>query len=172
MVYAEKTHEKPAEALPIEGELSYHRLMKRIYRPHYLFLGCALALTAFGTGTPAQTKTVIKETTAHPSATWDADRLFKEFCAVCHGADGRGGGPAAAALKTGPGDLTQITRRSEGKFPYLKMRSIINGDERIVAHGTSEMPVWGDVFKSISSNQTFGQMRVEALVKYLQSIQR
>ena len=38
--------------------------------------------------------------------------------------------------------------------------------------GTGEMPIWGDVFKSISANETFGQMRVDMLVKYLQSIQR
>ncbi len=52
------------------------------------------------------------------------------------------------------------------------MRAILKGDEAIVAHGTTEMPVWGDIFKSISANPTFGQMRVDALVKYLQSIQR
>jgi len=91
---------------------------------------------------------------------------------VCHGVDGKGAGPAAAGLKNSPGDLTQITRHSGGKFPDLRMRSILNGAEPIVSHGTSDMPIWGDVFKSISANQTFGQMRVDALVKYLQTIQR
>lgn len=120
----------------------------------------------------AQPAKVVKQASARTTGAWSGDQLYKEFCAVCHGVDGKGGGPAASGLKTNPTDLTQISRRNGNKFNDLRIRSVIGAGEGIVSHGTAEMPVWGDVFKSISANQTFGQMRVDALVKYLQSIQR
>ena len=120
----------------------------------------------------AQTPKVLKQTKAHTSNSWSGDQLYKEFCAVCHGIDGKGNGPAASALKAPPTDLTQFSRRNNNKYNELKMRNIIGNSDAVGAHGNSEMPVWGDVFKSISANETFGQMRVDALVKYLQTIQK
>lgn len=35
-------------------------------------------------------------------------KIFESNCAVCHGAEGRGDGPAAAALPKRPDDLSQI----------------------------------------------------------------
>jgi mono/diheme cytochrome c family protein len=146
--------------------------MNRILTPHYLFISAILTLTALTGNAVAQTQKVVKQTNAHPTTATTGDQLYKEFCAVCHGVDAKGNGPAASALKTNPGDLTQITRRNDNKFPDLKVRFIINGADAVGAHGNSDMPVWGDVFKSISPNQTFAQMRVDSLVKYLQTIQR
>ena len=146
--------------------------MKRIFTSHYLLISAILTVTALAGNSMAQNQKAIKETNAHPTNAWSGDQLYGEFCAVCHGADAKGNGPASSALKSNPTDLTQITRRNGTKFPDLKMRAILEGSETIGAHGTSDMPIWGDVFKSISANQTFGQMRVDALVKYLQSIQR
>jgi mono/diheme cytochrome c family protein len=34
--------------------------------------------------------------------------LFQQYCQACHGAEGRGDGPAAASLPQRPEDLTQI----------------------------------------------------------------
>jgi mono/diheme cytochrome c family protein len=140
--------------------------------PHYLLVSTLLTLTALTGNALAQTQKTIKQTNAHPTSATSGDQLYKEFCAVCHGVDAKGGGPAASALKTNPSDLTQIARRNENKFPDLKVQYIINGADAVGAHGNSDMPVWGDVFKSISPNQAFAQMRVAALVKYLQTIQR
>ena len=39
----------------------------------------------------------------------DGRLLFRAYCAACHGADGKGGGPAAASLKSPPPDLTLIS---------------------------------------------------------------
>jgi len=127
-----------------------------------------LALT---TAVFAQTKQVkmepIQSTTAHTGAD-----LFREFCAVCHGADAKGNGPAADALKTRPSDLTQISRHNGNKFPTLHVHRIISGEDAVAAHGNRDMPTWGDMFKSISPDSTFADMRVRALVDYLQRIQR
>lgn len=145
--------------------------MNQVFQSHYLLLAVLTAATLTGTGS-AQTPKEVKQTNARPTGAWTGDQLYKEFCAVCHGTDGKGNGPAASALKVNPTDLTQISRRNSNKFNELKMRSVLAGGEDISAHGTPDMPIWGDVLKSISANPAFGQMRVDALVKYLQSIQR
>jgi len=134
-----------------------------------IFISLTLLLAATAS---AQAPKVLKETNAHTSNSWTGDQLYKEFCAVCHGIDGKGSGPAASALKVTPTDLTQFSRRNGNRYNDLKMRGIINNTDAVGAHGTTEMPIWGDIFKSISANATFGQMRVDALVKYLQSMQK
>jgi len=119
----------------------------------------------------AQTK-VVKEVNAHPTNAWRGPDLHTEVCAVCHGAEGHGNGPAASALKTSATDLTTIARRNNNKYPELKIQQIIKGDPNIPAHGSADMPTWGNVFKSISANGAFAEMRINALVTYIQQIQR
>lgn len=97
--------------------------------------------------------------------------LFRAYCASCHGADGKGNGPTAAALKTKPPDLTTISRRSGGKFPSQRVREVIAGDNRIAAHGSREMPVWGPIFHQVERDRDWGYVRMENLTKYLESIQ-
>jgi len=125
-----------------------------------------IAGAAFG-----QEKTV-KVVPVQPTATLNGADLYHEYCAVCHGVDGRGSGPAAAALKEAPSDLTQITRHNDGKFPALSVREIILGQNRIAAHGSQEMPVWGGLFRSISTSNSFVELRVQSLLEYLEKIQR
>ena len=143
--------------------------MIKMFRSLILLTSASLILA--GTAA-AQAPKVLKQTNARTSDAWSGDQLFREFCAVCHGIDAKGNGPAAPALKSAPTDLTQFSRRNNSKYPELRMRDILNNREAVPAHGNSEMPVWGDIFKSISANQTFGQMRVDALVKYIQTIQK
>src|SRR5713101_3052138 len=50
------------------------------------------------------------------------------YCAVCHGTDGKGGGPAATALKVPPTDLTLLSKNNGGKYPALKVTGAIHGD--------------------------------------------
>lgn len=141
-------------------------------RPCSLICGSFLVLVGFLTSTAvAQTK-VIKEVNAHQSGAWTGPDLYTEFCAVCHGADGKGNGPAASALKVQPTDLTTIMRTSNNKFPDLRIKQIILGDGAVAAHGSLDMPTWGSIFKSISSNGAFADMRVNALVAYVKGIQR
>ena len=119
----------------------------------------------------AQTKQ-IKVEPAKTTNAWKGDELYREFCAVCHGVDAKGNGPAADAMKTKPSDLTQINRHNGDKFPVLHMRRVISGQDSVVAHGSLDMPTWGNSFKSISANATFAEMRINALVEYLQKIQK
>src|SRR5690242_13181383 len=96
---------------------------------------------------------------------------FRAYCASCHGADGKGNGPAAAALKTKPPDLTTINRRSGGKFPSQRVRETIAGNNRVAAHGSREMPIWGPVFHQVERDRDWGYVRMESLTKYLELIQ-
>jgi hypothetical protein len=42
----------------------------------------------------------------------------------------------------------------------------------VVAHGSTGMPVWGDLFKSLDAGRTtMAQMRVANLTAYIKSIQ-
>jgi mono/diheme cytochrome c family protein len=52
-------------------------------------------------------------------------KIFRYYCAACHGADGRGHGPASVALKHRVSDLTLISQRNGGKFPYQRVKEII-----------------------------------------------
>jgi mono/diheme cytochrome c family protein len=67
--------------------------------------------------------------------------LYKTLCASCHGADGGGDGPAAAALTPPPADL----RRSTLSLPQLM--TVIDGRRTVRAHGDAAMPVWGKTFE-------------------------
>src|SRR4051794_11199101 len=89
---------------------------------------------------PAQT-TKIKEVPVKLSGTTDGSQLYREHCAVCHGVDAKGAGPAAPALKKAPTDLTTISKRNGGKYPALAVQQKIKGGE-IMEHGTVDMPIW------------------------------
>jgi hypothetical protein len=41
----------------------------------------------------------------------------------------------------------------------------------VTAHGPSDMPIWGPVFRSLSGDRSVETMRMQNLVGYLESIQ-
>ncbi len=99
--------------------------------------------------------------------------MYKQYCASCHGLDGKGNGPAAPALKAPIPDLTTMAKRSsDGKFPYNRVYSVINGTVEMPAHGSKEMPVWGRIFWRMSEgHQAEVQQRVVNLTKYIEKMQ-
>jgi len=105
-----------------------------------------------------------------PIPAW-GKRLFLKHCSACHGSDGRGAGPAAAALKTAPPDLTQLRRAHEGKFPFLWVVGFIDGERPLPAHGSREMPIWGEVFRWREDDRG-AKAQIYALAVYIESIQR
>jgi len=131
-----------------------------------LALGCFVAFAA--DEAPGKT---IKKVNAQPTATLNGADLFKEYCAVCHGSDAKGSGPAADALKKRPADLTQLARKNGGNFPELHVMNYIKGQDVVASHGSRDMPVWGSIFSQMSSNQDLVQVRVYALLKYIEEVQ-
>lgn len=99
-------------------------------------------------------------------------RLFRTYCASCHGTTGRGNGPLADQLRRTPPDLTQFTRRNGGVFPSERVHRIIDGRD-VPIHGDREMPIWGDVFKTAPGGSSAGAVkaRIDAIVRYLEGIQ-
>jgi len=98
--------------------------------------------------------------------------MYTSYCAVCHGTDGKGGGPAASALKVPPTDLTQLSKNNGGKYPTMKVVASIHGESALPAHGSKEMPVWGSLFWNMSGgHEGEVQQRVANLTKYIESLQ-
>lgn len=97
--------------------------------------------------------------------------LYHEYCASCHGLDGRGNGPVASALNTRPSDLTRIAERNGGIFPLERVKKIIAGDQIVSAHGPREMPVWGPIFHQVEKDRDYGHVRLQNLAEYLRTLQ-
>ncbi|HXG94598.1 MAG TPA: cytochrome c [Blastocatellia bacterium] len=97
-------------------------------------------------------------------------KLFLQYCASCHGPSGRGEGKVAALLKNGAPDLTLLQPPGE-KFPFYRVQTTIDGEKAIDAHGTSQMPVWGTVFRK-TSGELQRNADIYSLVKFVESIQR
>jgi mono/diheme cytochrome c family protein len=99
--------------------------------------------------------------------------LFQFYCSSCHGRDGKGNGSAASALKVPPPDLTTLAQRNHGTFPAEGVQAFIKGEGRLTtpAHGSSDMPVWGPIFKGLDNRDAVNAARIENLVKYIESIQ-
>jgi mono/diheme cytochrome c family protein len=113
------------------------------------------------------------ETTSSERKTVEGAKIFRYYCAACHGSDGRGHGPASVALKDPAPDLTLISKRSGGKFPYQRVKKIIAGEEPgRPAHGDREMPIWGPIFHEVESDQDWGEVRLDAITKHIESIQQ
>ncbi len=83
---------------------------------------------------------------AVPGTVCEAPRVFVRYCNACHGMEGRGNGPAATALQPPPADLTRIAQRRDGLFPVAEVTAVIDGRTIIPAHGSREMPIWGERF--------------------------
>ena len=98
--------------------------------------------------------------------------MFTSYCAPCHGADGRGNGPVAPALKAHPTDLTGLAKANHGKYPDNHIVSVLRFGNQSIAHGSAQMPVWGTVFTRMSKvNSQERDLRTANLSRYLESIQ-
>ena len=102
----------------------------------------------------------------------EGPELYKTYCAVCHGAAGRGDGPMAAALKALPSDLTKIAARNSGLYPLGRVEKIIAGEEARGSHGTAVMPIWGPIFSQVAWDQDLGHIRMHNLATYIEKMQK
>jgi mono/diheme cytochrome c family protein len=107
---------------------------------------------------------------------------YMNSCAACHGASGEGDGPIVPYLvtQTMP-DLTMLQANNDGVFPVTETFMIIEGTADVGAHGSRDMPVWGDRYRDIAEGnpdmtdyevEAYANLRVIALVEYLTTIQQ
>lgn len=102
---------------------------------------------------------------------------YQRYCAVCHGEQGTGNGPVAQFLKTAPANLTQISKKNQGTFPFWRVYRTIEGSEVVAGHGTREMPIWGEELRSgetkapahVQEDLVAG--RIWQIIVYLHSLQ-
>jgi mono/diheme cytochrome c family protein len=123
-----------------------------------------------GPAATAQDKQIKKEP-IQPSSASSGAKMFKQYCAVCHGPTGKGDGPAASALKQAPADLTTLAKRHDGKYPDDYVANVLRNGVKAPAHGDAEMPVWGPLFSSMDQNQALVDLRIANLTKYIKSLQ-
>lgn len=106
---------------------------------------------------------------------------FQKNCAACHGMEGKGDGPLIEFLKQTPPDLTLLSKKNGGVFPQERVYEWIRDPNRIRAHGTDEMPIWGERY-SREIIELYGpdyagpgssvRQRILELVFYLGTIQQ
>ena len=100
---------------------------------------------------------------------------YQDYCAACHGPAGKGNGPMSELWKKPPADLTQLSKKNNGQYPFWRVYRTIDGREEVVAHGPRAMPVWGARFlmqeggAPLDEHAVLG--RILALVYYVESLQ-
>jgi mono/diheme cytochrome c family protein len=108
---------------------------------------------------------------------------YETYCAVCHGLDGKGGGPFSMLVTKKVTDLTVLSKNNGGVFPFNRTYEAVDGSADIAGHGTREMPIWGDVYKEKASNQlgpyytpsdssSYVRGRILALIGYISTLQQ
>jgi mono/diheme cytochrome c family protein len=102
----------------------------------------------------------------------DGGDSFQRYCATCHGRSGKGDGQVAAALNTKPADLTQLARRNDGLYPAERVRAVVAGyGAALPAHGLTDMPVWGPIFRALDSSDVRVAVRIDNIVEYIGNLQ-
>jgi mono/diheme cytochrome c family protein len=119
-----------------------------------------------------QGKPEVKKEVIKPTSAASGKEMYAQYCAPCHGADGKGAGPAAPAMKTPPTDLTQLAKAHDGKFPAAMVASTLKFGGGPGSHGSADMPVWGPLFQSLDKyHDATVQQRISNVVKYIESLQ-
>ena len=86
----------------------------------------------------------------------------------------------AHLLRVGPPDLTQLAKKNQGILPMNRLYEVSEGGT-VAAHGTRDMPIWGQVYRDESQQQLRGtpfppewsvRGRIMALVEYLETLQQ
>lgn len=99
-------------------------------------------------------------------------QMFNNYCASCHGLDGKGNGPVAPTLKMPPTDLTVLSKNNHGQFPESHVINVLQNGTAIRSHGTPDMPIWGPLLGRMEGRSPQVQkLRISNLVRYLETLQ-
>jgi mono/diheme cytochrome c family protein len=106
---------------------------------------------------------------------------YGAHCAMCHGLSGKGDGPyAGVPSKTVP-NLTTLSKKNGGVFPFARVYETIDGSQVVPAHGPKDMPIWGPRYKIEAEEslyddfradrEVFVRARILALTEYIYRLQ-
>lgn len=122
---------------------------------------------------------------AGPLGAWAAEKMdvgkreYANSCSVCHGSNLKTGA-YVEFLKVTPPDLTQLSKKNGGVFPFERVYRVIDGREVVKGHGTREMPIWGQRFSVEGASdyddypfdaEALVRGRILALIDYLNRMQ-
>jgi len=116
----------------------------------------------------AATSAICQTTTGKPD--------FEHLCASCHAADGTGKG--RMLTEANPPDLTELSLRNGGKFPFAHVYMIVDGREMAESHKRFAMPFWGEYLRqqqgreSTPATDAAVKQRILDIVRHLETIQR
>lgn len=100
---------------------------------------------------------------------------FDQYCASCHGPAADGNGPVAAELKVAPADLRKLGRKYGTPLPMPKLREFVDGRTMARAHGTGDMPVWGEKLvhnvPSTVNSEFFKRGMIIGILDYIETLQ-
>ncbi|MFZ1138194.1 MAG: c-type cytochrome, partial [Candidatus Sulfotelmatobacter sp.] len=94
-----------------------------LVRSIFPIVGLMVCLAVFG----ASQQREIRHVPVKPTSPASGAEMYTAYCAVCHGVDGKGSGPAAGALKVSPPNLTTLGRENSGKYPSDHVMNAIQG---------------------------------------------
>lgn len=108
---------------------------------------------------------------------------YRNSCIACHGETAKGDGPFVGYLQgTSPPDLTTLQKDNGGVFPVTVIYDVIDGSDMASAHGTREMPIWGNRYRtrmdaaqdwnySPEETEAYVRTRILSLIEYLSTLQ-
>lgn len=117
------------------------------------------------------------------SAADDVGKMeYENNCSVCHGMNGNGNGPYAGIIDTKVADITMLQKNNNGVFPFDRVYQAIDGRLEVKAHGTRDMPIWGNEYNGKAaeyysdylrdySAEGFVRGRILALVNHIYTLQ-
>jgi hypothetical protein len=100
--------------------------------------------------------------------------LYARYCASCHGEIAPTG--AIAGRQPDAPDLTRLAARFGSPLRRDELASFIDGRRELRAHGTREMPAWGEQlyrgYPETPGTETVRKGTLELIIDFLESQQR
>ena len=126
----------------------------------------ALVVAAFVSGCAERDSPAMAEA-SRPSG----QQFFVNYCASCHGLEGRGDGPLASELRVAPANLRLLAQQNDGSFPTRRIQTAIDGRGMPLVHGLPDMPVWGTVWKREGLSEAEVRAQTLSVASYIRSLQ-
>jgi mono/diheme cytochrome c family protein len=151
--------------------------MKQIVRYTVTVLVILAGSFVFTAGTLAA-EVVIKQVpmTWNDVAGKNGHEMYDQLCAVCHGMEGKGDGPAARALSQPVPDLTQIGTGATSKYSHAQLKRVIAGKSRAVHQDLVGMPLWETEFQYVHRSwngqprTTYARVKINSLAEYVEGL--
>jgi len=134
------------------------------------FLVVAIAIFGLGFASPEAPRADEK---LDKAAGRRGQTVFKRYCVACHGRSGRGDGSLANDLRTSVPDITRLSEKNKGVFPFELIAKLVDGRKTARAHGSPDMPAWGDAFQKTSGTDAESvDQAIHQLTHFIWSLQK